>query len=183
MKAFNLVRQHFGVLRDVIAANRGALVKTIGDAVMASFHEPLNAIRAALDMLAQIRRFNDSVGEELITLKIGAHVGHCLAVTLNGRLDYFGQTVNLAARVQGLAAENDIYMSDEIYRLPGAADLLAASSVGADRPRQGHRARDRRSRIALPPSGEAVTVGLYLLQCVRPLLMWWTAPAPDNEFP
>ena len=60
MKAFNLVRQHFGVLRDVIAANNGALVKTIGDAVMASFHEPLDAIRAALDMLAQIKHFNDS---------------------------------------------------------------------------------------------------------------------------
>src|SRR6516164_2574224 len=60
LKAFNLVRQHFGVLRDVIAANHGALVKTIGDAVMASFHEPQSAIRAALDMLAQIRHFNDS---------------------------------------------------------------------------------------------------------------------------
>jgi class 3 adenylate cyclase len=126
MKAFNLVRQHFGVLRDVIAANHGALVKTIGDAVMASFHEPLDAIRAALDMLLQIRRFNDSAGQELITLKIGAHVGECLAVTLNERLDYFGRTVNLAARVQGLAAENEIYLSDEMYRLPGAADLLAA---------------------------------------------------------
>jgi class 3 adenylate cyclase len=126
MKAFNLVRQHFGVLRDVIAANHGALVKTIGDAVMASFHEPLNAIRAALDMLAQIRRFNDNAGDELITLKIGAHVGQCLAVTLNGRLDYFGQTVNLAARVQDLAVENEICLSDEIYSLTDAADLLAA---------------------------------------------------------
>jgi class 3 adenylate cyclase len=131
MKAFNLVRQHFGVLRDVISANHGALVKTIGDAVMASFHEPLNAVRAALDMLAQIRRFNDSAGEELIRLKIGAHVGQCLAVTLNERLDYFGQTVNLAARVQGLAAENEIYLSDEMYRLPGAADLLAAMQCDA----------------------------------------------------
>lgn len=131
MKAFNLVRQHFGVLRDVIAANHGALVKTIGDAVMASFHEPLNAIRAALDMLAQIRRFNDSAGEELITLKIGAHFGPCLAVTLNERLDYFGRTVNLTARVQGLAAENEIYLSDEMYRLPGAADLLAAMPCDA----------------------------------------------------
>ena len=120
------MRQHFGVLRDVIAANHGALVKTIGDAVMASFHEPLSAIRAALDMLAQIRHFNDSAGEELITLKIGAHVGPCLAVTLNGRLDYFGQTVNLAARVQGLAAENEICLSDEMYSLTGAHELLAA---------------------------------------------------------
>lgn len=125
IKAFNLVSQHFGVLRDAIAANHGALVKTIGDAVMASFHEPLNAVRAALDMLAQIRHFNDSAGEELITLKIGAHVGQCLAVTLNGRLDYFGQAVNLAARVQGLAAENEICLSDEMYSLTGAADLLA----------------------------------------------------------
>jgi len=125
LKAFNLVRQHFGVLRDVIAANHGALVKTIGDAVMASFHEPQSAIRAALDMLAQIRHFNDSAGEELITLKIGAHVGPCLAVTLNGRLDYFGQTVNLAARVQGLAAENEICLSDEMYSLTGAHELLA----------------------------------------------------------
>ena len=131
MKAFNLVRQHFGVLRDVISSNHGALVKTIGDAVMASFHEPLDAIRAALEMLAQIRRFNDSAGEELITLKIGAHVGPCLAVTLNGQLDYFGQTVNLAARVQRLAADNEIYLSDEMYSLPSAADLLAAMQSNA----------------------------------------------------
>jgi class 3 adenylate cyclase len=131
MKAFNVVRQHFGVLRDVIAANNGALVKTIGDAVMASFHEPLDAIRAALDMLAQIRRFNDNAGEELITLKIGVHVGQCLAVTLNERLDYFGQTVNLAARVQRLAAENEIYLTDEMYSLTGAADLLAAMQSNA----------------------------------------------------
>jgi class 3 adenylate cyclase len=126
MKAFNLVRQHFGVLRDATTANQGALVKTIGDAVMASFHDPLNAVRAALGMLAQIKRFNDAAGEELITLKIGAHVGQCIAVTLNKRLDYFGQTVNLAARVQGLAEANEICLTDQIYRLPGAGELVAA---------------------------------------------------------
>ena len=149
MKAFNLVRKHFGVLRDVIAANDGALVKTIGDAVMASFHEPLDAIRAALDMLAQIRRFNDSAGEELITVKIGAHVGSCLAVTLNERLDYFGQTVNLAARVQGLAGEGEIYLSDALARVPGAAALLAAMRC-EDGPREGHRPRNCGSRDTRP---------------------------------
>ena len=124
LKAFNLVRQHFSVLREVIAARHGALIKTIGDAIMASFHEPLDAIHAALEMLAQMKRFNDGAGEELITLKIGAHAGPCLAVTLNERLDYFGRTVNVAARVQGLASENEVYLSDELYRLPDAADLL-----------------------------------------------------------
>ncbi len=58
MKAFDLVRMHFGYLRECIARNSGALVKTIGDAVMASFVDPLDALRAALDMRAQIAQFN-----------------------------------------------------------------------------------------------------------------------------
>jgi class 3 adenylate cyclase len=126
MKAFDLVRLHFGYLRDSIARNSGALVKTIGDAVMASFHDPLDALRAALDMHAQIARFNGEAGGDLIGLKVGVHVGTCLAVTLNGRLDYFGQTVNLAARVQALSDANEIYLTDEMLSIPGAEDLLAA---------------------------------------------------------
>ena len=124
LRAFDLVRQHFAVLRDVITANHGALVKTIGDAVMASFHEPADALHAALEMREQISRFNTSVGEELITLKIGAHMGQCLAVTMNGVLDYFGQTVNIAARVQGLAQANEICLTDAIFTLPGVPELL-----------------------------------------------------------
>lgn len=125
MKAFNLVRQHFGVLRDVITAHGGALVKTIGDAVMASFTEPSNAVRAARDMLARIAEYNAAAGEEIIVLKIGAHCGPCLAVTLNDHLDYFGQTVNLAARVQGLAEANEIWLTDDLYRQAGnSADLM-----------------------------------------------------------
>jgi class 3 adenylate cyclase len=126
MKAFDLVRLHFGYLRDSIAGNSGALVKTIGDAVMASFHDPLDALRAALDMHAQIARFNADAGDDLIGLKVGVHVGTCLAVTLNGRLDYFGQAVNLAARVQALSGANEIYLTDEMRSIPGAEGLLAA---------------------------------------------------------
>jgi class 3 adenylate cyclase len=124
MKAFGLVRQHFGVLREVIAAHRGALVKTIGDAVMASFHDPPDAVRAALDMRDQIRRFNDSAGEDLIALKIGAHAGPCIAVTLNERLDYFGQAVNLAARAQETASANEVCVTDSLYRLVEADESL-----------------------------------------------------------
>jgi class 3 adenylate cyclase len=128
MKAFSLVRQHFGILRDVIIRHDGALVKTIGDAVMASFHEPLNAVSASLEILAQIRRFNEAAGEELITLRIGAHVGPCIAVTLNERLDYFGQTVNLAARAEGLAEANEICLTDVLYSVAGVAALVASMS-------------------------------------------------------
>jgi class 3 adenylate cyclase len=101
------------------------MVKTIGDAVMASFHDPLDALRAALDMHAQIARFNGEAGNDLIGLKVGVHVGTCLAVTLNGRLDYFGQAVNVAARVQALSDANEIYLTDEMLSVPGAEELLA----------------------------------------------------------
>jgi len=149
MKAFNLVRQHFGVLRDVITANEGALVKTIGDAVMASFTEPSNAVRAARDMLARIAEYNAAAGEEIIVLKIGAHCGPCLAVTLNDHLDYFGQTVNLAARVQGLAEANEIWLTNELYQQAGVStdlkdcevDELSVRVKGIDRDVLVHRLR------------------------------------------
>jgi class 3 adenylate cyclase len=134
LKAFDLVRLHFGHLREVIAANSGALVKTIGDAVMASFVDPFDALRAALEMRARIARFNREGGADLVVLKIGLHAGACLAVTLNDRLDYFGQTVNIAARVQGLAGADEILVTDEVFELPGARELVGdlpteASSV------------------------------------------------------
>ncbi len=54
-------------------------------------------------MRTPCRRSNAERGNEDLLLKIGIHEGPCLAVTLNDRQDYFGQTVNMAARVQGLA--------------------------------------------------------------------------------
>ena len=132
MKAFDLVRQHFGLLRACIQRNSGALVKTIGDAVMASFVDPLDGLRAALEMRTEIVRFNADAGDDLIGLKVGLHTGACLAVTLNDRLDYFGQTVNVAARVQGLAKANEIVVTDDVYSLPGAEEILAGLDTKVD---------------------------------------------------
>ena len=132
MKAFDVVRLHFGFLRESIAQNAGALVKTIGDAVMASFHDPLDAVRAALDMHMRTVGFNADAGDELVTLKVGGHTGTCLAVTLNGRLDYFGQAVNLAARVQALSEGHDIVVTDEMLRVAGVRELLAGYDIHAE---------------------------------------------------
>jgi class 3 adenylate cyclase len=129
MRAFDLVRLHFGYLRECILRNSGALVKTIGDAVMASFVEPLDGLRAALEMRTQIAQFNAEAGSDLIGLKIGLHAGACLAVTLNDRLDYFGQTVNIASRVQALAVADEIVVTDDVLSLPGAAELVAALEI------------------------------------------------------
>lgn len=70
----------------------------IGDAVMATFPTPDRALAAALSMRESVRVIKND-----LLIKIGIHEGSCLAVTLNDRLDYFGQTVNIVARVQSLA--------------------------------------------------------------------------------
>lgn len=132
LNAFSLVQQHFDRLQQVTGRNSGAVIKTIGDAVMAAFGDPVHAVRAALEMRDEIGAVNSgSAGRELI-LKIGLHKGAVIAVTLNDRLDYFGQTVNIAARVQHLADANEICMSEDIYKSDGVGALLESSLVEAN---------------------------------------------------
>jgi len=51
-----------------------------------------------------------------IVVKIGIHSGPCIAVTLNDRIDYFGTSVNIAARVQGLSDGRTVMVSDSVFR-------------------------------------------------------------------
>jgi class 3 adenylate cyclase len=129
LAAYDLVKAHFGVLNDIVAAQSGAVVKTIGDAVMATFPAPDHGLQAALNMREAMRRLNEARGREDLTLKIGMHEGPCLAVNLNDRLDYFGQTVNIAARVQGLAMSRSIYASQPVVEHPAAARLLSETGL------------------------------------------------------
>jgi class 3 adenylate cyclase len=110
-RAYRLVRDHFAILFQVIDRHRGAVIKTIGDAVMATFTSGADAVRAAFDSQVELHaRANDLGGE--LALKAGVHAGACLSVTLNERLDFFGTAVNTAARVQTLSNGNDVVITD-----------------------------------------------------------------------
>jgi class 3 adenylate cyclase len=124
--AYDLVRAHFQVLNEIVAAERGAVVKTIGDAVMATFPTPDRAMAAALKMREALK---DLKGDLL--LKIGIHEGPCLAVSLNDRQDYFGRTVNIAARVQGLATSRSIFATRRVVRDSKASKLLQLNGIAA----------------------------------------------------
>ena len=126
--AFGRVMNHFDVLREVIAAEQGALVKTIGDAVMAVFRRPAAALRAMLH--AQQRLASPPAGMQPLSLKAGIHIGPCIAVTLNDRLDYFGSTVNLAARLEGQSTGDDVVVSSAVYCDPEVRDLLRNATNG-----------------------------------------------------
>src|SRR5882724_2480077 len=125
--AFDLVREHFRVLNEIVAAEGGAVVKTIGDAVMATFLTPDHALAAALRMREAMRPLNEAHGNEDLLLKIGIHEGPCLAVSLNERQDYFGQTVNIASRVQGLAMSRSILATAPVVDNPRSASLLGSN--------------------------------------------------------
>src|SRR5262249_26200454 len=122
--AFDLVREHFHTLNDIVASEDGAVVKTIGDAVMATFLTPDHALSAALKMREAMRRLNEAHGREDLLLKIGIHEGPCLAVNLNERQDYFGQTVNFASGVQGLAMSQSILATAPVVQTPRSASVL-----------------------------------------------------------
>jgi class 3 adenylate cyclase len=124
--AYDLVRAHFQVLNEIVAAERGAVVKTIGDAVMATFPTPDRAMAAALKMREALK---DLKGDLL--LKIGIHEGPCLAVSLNDRQDYFGRTVNIAARVQGLATSRSIFATKRVVSDIKASKLLESNGIAA----------------------------------------------------
>jgi class 3 adenylate cyclase len=124
--AYDLVRAHFRILNKIVAAEGGAVVKTIGDAVMATFPTPDRAMAAALKMREALKDLKDD-----LLLKIGIHEGPCLAVSLNDRQDYFGRTVNIAARVQGLATSRSIFATKRVVTDSEASKLLQSNGIFA----------------------------------------------------
>lgn len=119
--AFARVRSHFDVLFAAVAGADGTVVKTIGDAVMAVFPTSSHAVRAALRAHEQLAAAGTP---EPLVLKVGIHFGPAIAVTLNDRLDYFGTTVNLAARLGALSTGGDVVVSDRVHADPEVARLL-----------------------------------------------------------
>lgn len=120
--AFVEIKRHFDEVFAIVNAHRGAVVKTIGDAVMATFGDPADAVRAS-------RKIHDAFHphrtDTVIRLRISLNTGPCIAVRLNANADFFGGTVNVAAKLQALAEGYQIAMSDATYRAPGVAAYLA----------------------------------------------------------
>lgn len=122
--AFARVRDHFTVMNEIIARWRGALVKTIGDAVMAVFASAEDAIEAALAIQHEFIEGEIARGTPQLQVKLGLHRGPCIAVNANDLLDYFGTTVNIAARVQNESSGGDIVVTPTVLADPGARRAL-----------------------------------------------------------
>ncbi len=125
--AFARIREHFDTLRAAVIRENGVLVKTMGDSVMAVFETPAAGVRAVMRAAELLGEAPDGV--QAVQVKAGLHYGPCLAVTLNDTLDYFGSTVNIAARLGELAHGGDIVISDAAFRDGELAELAASLSL------------------------------------------------------
>ncbi|HEY9840104.1 MAG TPA: DUF5939 domain-containing protein [Candidatus Obscuribacterales bacterium] len=131
--AFSLVQDHFEIMQELIRDAGGAIVKTIGDAVMAVFQDPLRALDCALMIQREFRQWNKEWyrddADRRIIIKLGVHRGPCIALNLNERLDYFGSTINKAARIQNESIGEDVVISEEMLETEGVRELLADCEI------------------------------------------------------
>jgi class 3 adenylate cyclase len=129
--AYALVRDHFKILHDVVAAHHGGVVKTIGDSVMATFSDLGEALAAAQAMNGKLAGLKSKHNIRL-KLKCALHAGPCLTVNANDKLDYFGSVVNLAARLLEKCAGDDLVVADEIFHLAETQIFLRQTQASAE---------------------------------------------------
>ena len=124
--AIGRVMGHFKIIQQIVAEERGGIVKTIGDSVMAVFWEPVSALKA-VQRIQQIFTTSSAMGDAF-KIKAGVHFGDCTAVNLNGRIDYFGTTVNIASRLVDVASEKEIMVSEAVFNHPDVQLYLDKNS-------------------------------------------------------
>lgn len=141
-QALNLVRQHYEVLFGAFT-KRGRVVKTIGDAVMASFTSARDALLCVAAALREMerKRISCPTSRAPVQIRVGVHAGPCVVVPLNGINDYFGQTVNIAARTEGAARAGECLVTESTLREDPSAmaafdelvakDYIVATSIGS----------------------------------------------------
>jgi len=148
-----LVEEQRKVIRPILARHNGREVKTMGDAFLVEFPNAVDAVRCAYDIQRSVREFNLSLDRERrIHLRIGVHLGE--VVDSDG--DISGDAVNVASRVEPLAEDGGVCLTQQVYDHVRNKLELPFSSLGpkllknVDQPVQLY-------KVALPWEAEKVT--------------------------
>ncbi len=144
--AFMDVKRHFTEIYEEVKKEGGAIVKTIGDAAMAAFVDPVRALRAAREIhrhfppgrrdLALRGRMDQRPGKVMrptLRVRISLNTGPCIAVKLNTNIDYFGNTVNVAAKLQAIAHAGQISFAESVLDQPGVQEYLEGEGAVLER--------------------------------------------------
>ena len=113
--AYSRVSRHFDFIRQAVGRGSGTVIKTMGDGVMCAFYRLDDALSTAIRLQAQVTAWcRDLDIDPPLALKIGVHHGPAIAMTANDQLDYFGRTVNLAARLADQSRGGDVVIHREV---------------------------------------------------------------------
>jgi class 3 adenylate cyclase len=130
--AYSRVNRHFDFIRQTVGRGGGSIVKTMGDGVMCAFHRLDDALRTALQLQAHVTAWcREQSIDPPLSLKVGVHHGPAIAMTANDQLDYFGRTVNLAARVADQSRGGDVVVLRDVLG-PAGQSLLGECGAAAE---------------------------------------------------
>lgn len=131
-RAFSIVRAFFRKGHDIAKRYNGAIIKTMGDALLLAFGEPLAALKAAGEFTSV---FDGTDREAPVETRITINRGPCLAVNLNSSIDYFGQPVNVVAKLQQYTGPGDIVVTGPFIDDTSVNGYLASKKFNFDRPK------------------------------------------------
>ncbi len=110
-----------------ITAHRGRIVKTTGDGMLVEFASAVDAVRNAVAIQRGMAEQNTAVPQDQrIEFRVGIHVGDIIF----DDNDIFGDGVNIAARLEGIAEPGGIYISDDAYRQVRGKVEIACDDMG-----------------------------------------------------
>jgi adenylate cyclase len=112
-RMLRLLEVHNQLIQRAVIEHHGHVIKTIGDAFLVDFPSVVHAVQCAQQVQMQLRSYNaEKAKDEQIHVRIGIHLGDI--VQRDG--DVFGDGVNIASRLQGLAEPDTVCISDMVYR-------------------------------------------------------------------
>lgn len=130
-RAFSIMRKYFRLAHELAEKFNGAIIKTMGDAVLLSFNDPMDAMKASINF---IRKLDNPSTEIPVSTRISINRGPCLAVNLNSSIDYFGQPVNITAKLQQYADAGEIVATNDFLSVDEVKHYLSARGFAFKRP-------------------------------------------------
>lgn len=121
----NLLERFVRLLKPSIRQFSGHIVKSLGDALLLTFHSPTNAMLCARqlhDRLALHQQQNPEL--EPIVIRVAAHLGEVRLA----RHDVFGEAVNLASRIETVTPAGEIYLSEAVFLAMNKAEVPVTSA-------------------------------------------------------
>ena len=108
------------IIEPAVARHRGRLVRSMGDGMLVEFDSALDAVRCAIDIQRGFAEHEPSKTDQRIQLRIGINTGDVIV----GEHDIHGNSINIAARLEGLAEPGGIYVTRSVRdQLLGYPDL------------------------------------------------------------